>query len=115
VSIFTGTFWKAALERAVKTFAQAEAALLVADGTGILNTDWQSSLSASGMAAVISILTSVASDAATGDGPSLTNAEVLPEETPKDERGMTTTELCLLVVAVGIVILTLFGSLNLDR
>lgn len=77
--IFTSAFWKAAVERAVKTFAQAEAALLVADGTGILNTDWTSSLSAAGMAAVISILTSVASDAATGDGPSLTHAEVVED------------------------------------
>jgi hypothetical protein len=81
MSIWTGDFWKAAAERAVKTFAQAEAALLVADGTGVLNTDWHSSLSASGMAAVISILTSIASDAATGEGPSLTNAEVLPDDT----------------------------------
>lgn len=82
MSIWTSEFWKAAAERAVKTFAQAEAALLVADGTGILNTDWTSSLSASAMAAVISLLTSVASDAATGEGPSLTNAEVLPVEPP---------------------------------
>lgn len=79
MSIFTMAFVKAAGERAVKTFAQAEAALLVADGTGVLDTDWTSSLSAAGMAAVISILTSIASDAATGEGPSLTNAEVLPD------------------------------------
>lgn len=79
MSIFTMAFVKAAGERAVKTFAQAEAALLVADGTGVLDTDWASSLSAAGMAAVISILTSIASDAATGEGPSLTNAEVLPD------------------------------------
>lgn len=82
MSIWTGAFWKAATERALKTFAQAEAALLVADGTGVLDTDWTSSLSAAGMAAVISLLTSVASAGATGDGPSLTNAEVLTEEQP---------------------------------
>jgi hypothetical protein len=79
VSIWTSTFWKAAAERAVKTFAQAEVALLVADGTGILDTDWTASLSAAGMAALISLLTSVGSDVVTsGEGPSLTNAEVLP-------------------------------------
>ncbi len=85
MSIWTRDFWKAAGERAIKTFAQAEAALLVADGTGILNTDWTSSLSAAGMAAVISLLTSVASDAVTaGDGPSLNNAEVLPVKVDPD-------------------------------
>jgi hypothetical protein len=75
--IWTSAFWKAAAERAVKTFAQAEAALLLAAGTGILDTDWTISLSVSGMAGVISVLTSVGSDAATGSGPSLTNAEVV--------------------------------------
>ena len=75
--IFTRAFWAASLERAVKTFAQAEAALLLAAGTGILDTDWTTSVSVSGMAAVISLLTSVGSDVATGSGPSLTNAEVV--------------------------------------
>ena len=79
MSIFTKAFAKAAVERAVKTFAQTEAALLTAAGTGLLDTDFKVSLSVSGMAAVISILTSVASDAVSnGDGPSLTDAEVLP-------------------------------------
>lgn len=77
--MFNAAFLKAVLERAIKTFAQALAALLVGNGTGILDTDWTSSLSVAGMAAVVSILTSVASDALTGDGPSLTNAEVVSE------------------------------------
>lgn len=78
MSIWSRKFWKAATERAVKTFAQAEAALLIAGGTGILETDWTTSLSVSGMAAVVSVLTSVGSDALTGGGPSLTSAEVTP-------------------------------------
>lgn len=77
--IFTRAFWAATAERAVKTFAQAEAALLLAAGTGILDTDWTTSVSVSGMAAVISVLTSVGSDVATGSGPSLTNAEVVEQ------------------------------------
>ena len=85
MSIWTKAFWSAALERAVKTFAQAEAALLVADGTDVLNTDWRQSLSAAAMAAVISLLTSVASSAATGDGPSLTEAETLKQSRPYEE------------------------------
>jgi hypothetical protein len=80
MSIWTGAFWKAAAERAVKTFAQTEAALLTAAGTGLLETDFRVSLSVSGMAAVVSLLTSVGSDLVTnGDGPSLTDAEVLPK------------------------------------
>ena len=75
----TITFWKAAAERAAKTFAQTLASLLVADGTGIVNTVWGDRLSVAGMAAVVSVLTSVGSAAVTGDGPSLTNDEVLSE------------------------------------
>lgn len=80
MTIWTLAFWKAATERGVKTFAQAFAALLVAAGTGLLETDWTTSLSVAGMAAVISLLTSIGSDAVTGSGPSLTNAETVPPE-----------------------------------
>ena len=76
-TLWTAAFWKAAGERAVKTFAQTLAALLVADGTDLLTTDWAARASVAGMAALVSVLTSVASDAATGDGPSLTKAEGL--------------------------------------
>jgi hypothetical protein len=75
--MFTLAFWRAAFERAVKTLAQSAAALLVGAGTGLLDTDWTSVLSVAGIAAVISVLTSVGSDALTGNGPSLTNAEVV--------------------------------------
>jgi Putative lactococcus lactis phage r1t holin len=70
-------FWAATAERAVKTFAQTLAALLVADGTDLLSTLWTDRLSVAGMAAVVSLLTSVASSGSGGSGPSLTNAEVL--------------------------------------
>lgn len=75
--MFTKEFAQAAFERAVKTLAQALAALLVADGTGILDTDWTAKLSVAGMAAVISVLTSIGSGAVTDGGPSLTSAEVV--------------------------------------
>lgn len=77
--MFNPAFLKAVAERAIKTFAQVLAALLVADGTDILSTDWTAALSVAGMASIVSILTSVGSDALTGDGPSLTNAEVVAE------------------------------------
>lgn len=77
MTIWTADFWKAALERAVKTFAQTAAALAVGAGTGILDTDWLTLASVSGMAALVSLLTSIGSDALTGGGPSLTSAEVV--------------------------------------
>lgn len=75
--MFSILFWRATIERAVKTFAQSAAALLVGNGTGLLDTDWVGVLSVSGLAAVVSVLTSVGSDALTGNGPSITNAEVV--------------------------------------
>lgn len=80
--LWTRRFWEAAGERAVKTFAQTLAALIVADGTGLMDTAWVAILSTAGMAALVSLLTSVASDAATGGtGPSLTSVEaIVPED-----------------------------------
>jgi len=74
--MFTKAFWRASLERAVKTFAQAAVAFLAGSAAGLFSADWLSALSVAGMATVLSFLTSLASDAATGNGPSLTNAEV---------------------------------------
>lgn len=45
--------------RAVKTFAQTLGAMLTAAGTGLLDTDWVTSLSVAGMAALLSVLTTV--------------------------------------------------------
>ena len=73
--MFTLAFFRAAVERAVKTLAQTAAALLVADGTGLLDTDWVTVASVAGMAAVVSLLTSIGSGAVTGGSPSLTDAE----------------------------------------
>lgn len=75
--MFTLAFAKASLERMIKTFAQSLAALLVADGTGLLDTAWETSLSVAGMAAVVSLLTSVGSGAVGEPGPSLTRSETI--------------------------------------
>lgn len=71
MTIWTGSFWLATLERAIKTFAQAAAALLVGDGTGLLSVDFVAVASVAGLAALASLLTSVASSKAGSDGPSL--------------------------------------------
>ena len=75
--MFTVAFIKAAVERAVKTFAQTLVALLGVNATGVLDVDWTGALSAGALAALVSLLTSIGSDALTGSGPSLTNTEVV--------------------------------------
>lgn len=57
--MFTKSFWKQALERAIKTAAQAAVALLTANGTGILDVDWGTVASVAGLAAAASFLTSI--------------------------------------------------------
>lgn len=77
--MWTKTFALAVIERAVKTFAQAAAALLTASGFGLLDADWLQILSVAGMAAVVSVLTSVGTGAATDGSPSLGNVETVAE------------------------------------
>lgn len=71
--LFSKQFWKAAAERAVKTFAQSAAALLTANAVGLLDADWTGIASVSGLAALVSVLTSVGSAGLNGSGPSLTS------------------------------------------
>lgn len=61
-------FWKDAIERAIRTTAQVMVALLIAGGTGLLDADWVASFSAAAMAGVLSVLTSIASEAKSPDG-----------------------------------------------
>ena len=78
--MFTRSFWKATAERAIKTFAQTLAALLVAMpiGVGLMGVDFAGFLGIAGLAALVSVLTSVGSGL-NGSGPSLVNAETLTE------------------------------------
>ena len=77
-SVFSRAFWSAAAERAVKATAWCAGSTLVASGAGLIDADWVGVSSAAGMAGLLSLLGSIASDAATGDGPSITKAEVIP-------------------------------------
>ena len=71
MSYFSRAFLAAASERAVKTFAQTLAALVAANGSGVLDVDWAGGLSVAVSAAVVSLLSSVASGGVGQPGPSL--------------------------------------------
>ena len=77
--MFTAPFWRATLERAVRTLAQTLVALLTSGATGLLDVDWPQSLSVAGLAALLSVLTSVAAAGVGPGGPSL-GPEALTEE-----------------------------------
>lgn len=73
------SYLKALAERAVKTFCQALVAVLGAGATDLLSVGWGQALSVAGMAAVLSVLTSVASAGfGPNDGPSLSGEELQP-------------------------------------
>lgn len=70
-------FWIAAGERAVKTFAQALVAVFAA-GVTILDVDWQQTVAIAATAAVVSLLTSIASvRVGPFEGPSLVDEAVV--------------------------------------
>jgi hypothetical protein len=100
-AVWTKRFWLSLLERALKTFAQSLIALwpLGENAFGLLDVDWQSSLSVAGLAAAVSALTSIASAGIGPDGsPSLVGeppvqpATVLnadPDDAPGDTAEFT--------------------------
>lgn len=97
-SIFTRDFWSATGERAVRTLAQTAASVLITAGvSGALDADWKGVASASALAAIISVLMSVAGNAATKTGPSFIDAEqIVPPvsaEAATDQATARTVEL----------------------
>ena len=78
--LFDIEFWKAAGERALKTFVQTLVAGLGTAQVGILDMPWETALGLAASAAVLSLLTSVGS-ARLGSkvGPSLVGETTVPE------------------------------------
>ena len=60
MNILTKNFWSYSLERAIKTFSQAGLAYLGGTAAGVFAVDWVGFLSVSLGAALLSVLTSVA-------------------------------------------------------
>lgn len=54
------SFWVDAGDRALSTFAQSGVGVLTAGATGIIDVDWLQCASVAGLAAIVSVLTSVA-------------------------------------------------------
>jgi hypothetical protein len=59
--MWTIGFWRGALERSVKTAAQAGLAFFVVGETGIADVDWATVGGVAAVAAIASVLTSLAS------------------------------------------------------
>ena len=71
--MWTTQFWRAALERAIKSAAQGAIAAIGVAAIGVLDVDWPGVIAAAGLMAILSLLTSIGSEAVTGSGsPSLT-------------------------------------------
>lgn len=76
--MWTLTFWKDAVERALRTVAQTAAGVWIADGTGLLDTDWAAGLSVAGMAGLLSLLLSVGGQAVVPTGTASLTRAVVP-------------------------------------
>ncbi|MFF4576926.1 holin [Streptomyces sp. NPDC001373] len=69
--MLTYAFWTATAERAVRTFAQGVLGAVGADQLGILNVDWGQAASVGGLAAVLAVLTAIATSGGS-EGPGIT-------------------------------------------
>lgn len=78
--MWTAGFWKATAERALRTFAQSLAAVLVAGATTLLDVEWKAALATAGMATLLAVLTAVGAANAGARGPGIT-------ETPTVHQG----------------------------
>ncbi len=68
----SSAFWTATTERALRTFAQTLVAALGLDTAGLLDANWSQGLSLAAGAAVLAILTAIATSGTGPTGPGLT-------------------------------------------
>lgn len=83
--MFNFYFWVAAAERALKTLAQTLVALIGANAVSVMELDWPQMLGVAGTAAVVSILTSLASAPfGANNGPSLVDEGIIDPNSGAD-------------------------------
>lgn len=87
-NLTTREFWASTAERAVRTAAQTAIALIGTDQIGILNLDWGQIISVVATATILSILTSVAGDTATKNGPAFVHTEGIGTENAEAEEAL---------------------------
>lgn len=58
--MFTWKFWKDAIERTLRTFAQTVAAVLIVGVTNLATVDWSTVLGVAGASALASLLSAIA-------------------------------------------------------
>ncbi|MFD5788556.1 holin [Streptomyces sp. NPDC127037] len=71
MTMLTAAFWRATAERAVRTAAQTLVASLGLDQLGVLDADWGQGFSLAGGAALLAVLTAVATSGGS-EGPGIT-------------------------------------------
>ena len=87
-NLTTREFWASTAERAVRTAAQTAIALIGTDQVGLLNLDWAQIASVVATATILSILTSIAGDTATKNGPAFVQAEGIGIENAEVEEAL---------------------------
>lgn len=75
--MWSTSFWRATSERALRTFAQALAALIGAGAVNIIDIDWPASIGIAATAALLSVLTSIGAADFGAPGPSFGMEEEL--------------------------------------
>ena len=76
MSIWSGSFWKSAVERVIRSFAFAITGGIVI-GAGFGDIDWVKLLSVAGVAGILSLATSLTVNAVTGEGPAINADEIV--------------------------------------
>lgn len=91
--MFTIAFLSGLAERAVKTFAQSLLAVIGVTGLGFGDVDWRLALSAAGLAALASVLTSVVAPGFTAGVPAAQGRHEAIDGYPvADEHGPTAAD-----------------------
>lgn len=83
--MFTQTFWRSTIERAIRTFCQTLVAVAGAAQFDWMTADWQSLLVTSAVAAGLSVLTSIAGVNIGDKGSASVTVVEIPQRVQKPE------------------------------